>query len=194
MAEGKLSTDLFVPNQRAWSAWLRQHHALSPGVWLRLAKKAAATATSLTYAQALEEALRYGWIDGQKRAQDDRFWLQRFVPRGPRSIWSKINRRNAEALIAAGRMTPAGLAAVERARRDGRWSAAYDSQRTATLPPELVAALKANPRAAAFFATLDSRNRYAILYRIQTAKRPETRAARVATFVTMLARKQKLYP
>ena len=168
-------------------------HAGSPGIWLRLAKKGAATA-SLTYAEALEEALRYGWIDGQKRAHDDRWWLQRFVPRGPRSIWSKINRQKAEALIAAGRTTAAGLAAVERARRDGRWKAAYDSARTAAPPPELVAALKAAPKAAAFFATLDGRNRYSILHRIQTARRPETRAARIATFVRMLARKEKLYP
>jgi uncharacterized protein YdeI (YjbR/CyaY-like superfamily) len=189
---GKLSTVSFE-QRKAWAAWLRAHHATSPGVWLRLARKGAGAA-SLSYAEALEEALRYGWIDGQKRGGDDRWWLQRFAPRGPRSIWSKINRQKAEELMARGRMTAAGLAAVERARRDGRWDAAYDSPRTAAPPPELVAALEASPRAAAFFATLDGRNRYAILYRIQTAKKPETHAARIARFVGMLARKQKLHP
>jgi len=149
---------------------------------------------SITYAEALEAALCFGWIDGQSERVDDTWFVQKFTPRGPRSLWSKINCEKATALIAAGKMKPAGRAEVERARNDGRWARAYDSPSRATVPDDLAAALGKNARAAAFFATLDSRNRYAILHRVQTAKKPETRARRIADFVTMMARREKLYP
>ncbi len=145
-------------------------------------------------AEALEVALAWGWIDAQKRAHDDSWWLQRFTPRGPRSMWSKINREKALALIAAGEMKPPGMAEVERARRDGRWDSAYDSPSRASVPDDLAAALAASPRARAFFATLDSANRYAVLYRVQTARKAETRARRIAQLVAMLARHEKLHP
>lgn len=177
---------------RAWAAWLASHHADTAGVWLRLAKKDSGI-PSVTYAQALEVALAWGWIDGQKQAHDATAWLQRFTPRGPRSIWSKINRDKALALIAAGEMKPAGLAEVERAKRDGRWEAAYASQSRSTVPEDLAAALEASPRAAAFFGTLDSANRYAILFRLHTAKKPETRARRLALFLGMLERGEKIH-
>jgi len=178
---------------RAWSDWLAAHHASSRGVWLKLAKKASGVA-SVTYPEALEVALAWGWIDGQKKSHDDASWLQKFTPRGPKSIWSKINREKALALIAAGEMKPSGLAEVERAKQDGRWEAAYDSPSKATVPEDLAAALAANRRAAAFFATLNATNRYAVLFRIHTAKKPETRARRIATFVEMLAKGEKLHP
>jgi len=178
---------------RAWADWLASKHASSRGVWLKLAKKASGI-ESITYAEALEEALAWGWIDSQKVAFDDTAWLQKFTPRGPKSIWSKINREKALALIAAGKMKPSGLAEVERAQRDGRWEAAYDSQSRMAVPEDLAAALTANPHAADFFATLNSANRYAVLFRIHTAKKPETRARRIAQFVKMLARHEKLHP
>jgi uncharacterized protein YdeI (YjbR/CyaY-like superfamily) len=162
-------------------------------VWLACVKKDAGV-PGVTYAEALDVALCHGWIDGQKRKGDERHFLQRFTRRGPRSRWSKINRTRAEALIAEGAMLPAGLAEVERARADGRWEAAYDSHRTATVPPDLEAALAAEPAAAAFFAGLDSANRYAVLYRVQEAKRPETRARRIAKYVAMLAAGEKIHP
>jgi uncharacterized protein YdeI (YjbR/CyaY-like superfamily) len=177
----------------AFGAWLGEHHAVSPGIWLKLRKKGPGV-TALDYAQALDVALCHGWIDGRKKAFDDRYWLQRFTPRRPRSRWSRINREKAEALIEQGRMRPAGLAEVDRARADGRWAAAYDGARTASVPGDLAAALAAAPAAAEFFATLDSANRYAILYRVQEAKKPETRARRIATFVAMLAEGKKLHP
>jgi uncharacterized protein YdeI (YjbR/CyaY-like superfamily) len=177
----------------AWGTWLAANHASSPGVWLKIAKKGG-DEPSVTYAEALEASLAWGWIDGQKGALDDAWWLQRFTPRGPRSPWSKINRDKALALIASGAMKPAGLAEVERAKRDGRWDAAYASQSRAVVPPDLAAALAANRRAAGFFDTLEARNRYAILYRVDTAKKPETRARRIATFVAMLERHEKLHP
>jgi len=177
----------------AWSTWLAAHHASSRGLWLRIAKKGSKTA-SITYADALEVALTWGWIDGQKGKLDETAWLQRFSPRGPKSIWSKINRDKAIALIEAGSMQPAGLAEIERAKRDGRWEAAYDSQSRATVPPDLAEALAANPRAAAFFETLKSYNRYAILFRIHTAKKATTRAARIEKFVGMLAKHEKVHP
>ncbi|MBK9714155.1 MAG: YdeI/OmpD-associated family protein [Kouleothrix sp.] len=178
---------------REWAAWLEQHHAASTGVWLRLARKASGIA-SVTYDQALEVALCYGWIDGQKKSHDQASWLQKFTPRGARSIWSKINREKAELLIERGAMMPAGLAAVERARQDGRWDAAYDSQRAAVVPDDFQAALDQSPAALAFFATLSSRNRYALLFRIQTAKKAETRARRIEQFIRMLAKHETLYP
>jgi uncharacterized protein YdeI (YjbR/CyaY-like superfamily) len=178
---------------RAWSAWLALHHASSRGVWLKIAKKGSKSA-SVNYAEALEVALVWGWIDGQKGKLDDAWWLQRFTPRGPKSIWSKTNREKAVALIEAGKMKPPGHAEVERAKRDGRWEAAYASQSRATVPPDLAKALAANPRAARFFETLESHNRYAILFRVHTAKKRETRAARIEKYVAMLERHEKLHP
>jgi uncharacterized protein YdeI (YjbR/CyaY-like superfamily) len=173
--------------------WLGANRASSPGVRLKIAKKGCPK-PSVTYAEAVEQALAWGGIDGQKGAIDDWWWLQRFTPRGPRSPWSKINQDKALALIASGAMQARGLAEVERAKRDGRWAAAYASQSRAVVPPDLAAALAANRRAARFFETLEARNRYAILYRVQTAKKPETRARRIVTFVAMLARHEKLHP
>lgn len=178
--------------ERAFETWLRKHHATSDGLWLLIAK-AGATQPTVTYAQALDVALCHGWIDGQKKALDEQHWLQRFTPRRPRSLWSKANRGKAEALIAAGRMHASGLAEIERAKADGRWDAAYDSARTATVPPDLQAALDASPAAAAFFAQLDGANRYAVLWRVQTAKKPATRAQRIDTLVAMLARGEKIH-
>ena len=166
--------------------------ATSRGVWLRLAKKASGT-PSVTYAEAIGVALAWGWIDGQKRPGDETSWLQKFSPRGARSIWSKINRDKALALIASGAMQPPGLAEVERAKRDGRWDAAYDAPSRAAVPEDLAAALATSPRAAAFFATLDAANRYSVLFRIQTPKKPETRAKRIEHFVAMLARHEKIH-
>jgi uncharacterized protein YdeI (YjbR/CyaY-like superfamily) len=183
---------LELADRDAWAAWLGAGNASSPGVWLKIAKKGS-DARSVSYAEALDVALCHGWIDGQKRPLDDRFWLQRFTPRTPRSRWSKRNRALAERLIATGEMAPAGLREVERARADGRWEAAYDSHSTATVPPDLQAALDDNPAASAFFAGLDSANRYAILYRVQEARRPETRARRIATFVAMLAEGRRIH-
>jgi uncharacterized protein YdeI (YjbR/CyaY-like superfamily) len=178
----------------AWRTWLRAHHARSSGVLLRIPKASVETRAALTYASALEAALAWGWIDGQKRALDASAWLQRFTPRGPRSGWSKINRAKAEALIARGEMAAPGLAEVERARRDGRWARAYDSPRAATVPPDLATALAGDAKARAFFEALDGANRYAILYRVQTAKLPETRARRIETLVALCARNETLHP
>jgi len=177
----------------AWDAWLAAHHDSSPGLWLKIAKKGSA-GRSISYSEALDVALCHGWIDGQKGRHDDDYWLQRFTPRKPGSNWSKVNTERAAALIACGRMRPAGLGEVERAQADGRWEQAYESQSRVTVPEDLARALAANERARAFFATLDSANRYAILYRIGTAKRPETRAKRIDTFVTMLSEHKKIHP
>lgn len=174
----------------AFEAWLGENHAASPGIWLKLRKKGPEV-VALDYAQALEVALCYGWIDGQKAKFDDQWWLQRFTPRRPGSRWSKINRDKATALVEQGRMRPPGQAEIDRARADGRWAAAYDGARTATVPEDLAAALAAVPAAAAFFETLDRRNRYAVLYRVQDAKKAETRARRIEKFVAMLARGEK---
>lgn len=179
-------------SEEAWEQWLEAHHAASDGVWLKLAKKGSGV-PSVTYAEAVTVALCFGWIDGQSKRLDDRFYLQRFTPRRPRSIWSKINCAKALALMAEGRMRPAGLREVERAQADGRWDAAYDPPSKATVPDDLQAALAENPAAQAFFAGLNSRNRYAILQRIQTAKRPETRQKRIAATINMLAEGRKLY-
>ena len=177
-----------------WEAWLRAHHqTVTAGVWIKFARKGSGIPT-VTYRDALRVALRFGWIDGQARSHDESWYLQRFTPRRARSIWSKRNRDFATALIEAGEMEPAGLREVERAKADGRWDAAYDAPSTATVPDDLKAALDANPAAAEFFAGLDGRNRYAILHRVQTAKRPETRARRIETFVAMLEAGEKIYP
>jgi uncharacterized protein YdeI (YjbR/CyaY-like superfamily) len=180
-------------SQRAFAAWLAKHHASASGVWIKIAK-AASGITSIKYAEAVEEALCCGWIDSQSKGVDDRWYVQRFTPRGSRSPWSKINCAKATALIEAGRMKPAGLAEVERAMSDGRWERAYDSPSRAGIPGDLAARLKQDRRAAAFFKQLNSINRYAILHRLQTAAKPETRARRLEKFVEMLARKEKLYP
>jgi len=179
-------------NARAWSKWLATNHASSRGVWLKIAKKGA-TSASITYVEAVEVALAWGWIDGQKGKLDEAWWIQRFTRRGPKSIWSKVNREKAVALIETGNMKPPGLAEVERAKRDGRWEAAYESQSRATVPPDLAKALAANPRAARFFETLESHNRYAVLFRIHTAKKAETRAMRIEKFVAMLAKHEKVH-
>lgn len=177
----------------SWERWLKRHHADAAGVWLRMAKKDSGIA-SVNHPEALEVALCYGWIDGQRKAEDDKHFLQRFTPRTLRSTWSKINRDKALRLIEEGRMQLAGLAEVERARTDGRWDAAYDAQSIATVPADLQAALDANSKAGAFFAKLDSRNRYSVLFRTQGAKKPETRARRIAKFVEMLAKGEKIHP
>jgi uncharacterized protein YdeI (YjbR/CyaY-like superfamily) len=181
------------PTAAEWRAWLADHHAVANGLWLKIAKTASAECT-LSYAEALDEALCFGWIDAQTRGLDDDYWLKRFTPRKDGSRWSKINTQKAEALIAAGRMQPAGLAEIERARADGRWAAAYAGPRSIAVPDDLAAALGANAAAAEFFATLSSLNRYAILYRIGTVKRPETRARKIAQYVEMLAEHKTLHP
>jgi uncharacterized protein YdeI (YjbR/CyaY-like superfamily) len=173
-------------------AWLEENHAESQGIWLKIAKKGAAE-PSVTYAEALELALCFGWIDSQKRGHDERHFLQRFTPRRPRGRWSKINREKAEALVAAGSVRPAGMAEIEAAQADGRWEAAYEGQRTAKVPDDLQAELDANPAAAAFFADLDGANRYAIVYRLNDAKKPETRERRLRKFVAMLKRGEKIH-
>lgn len=198
----KTTPILSLATPAAWGAWLRTHHARSPGVFLRLARTSAERSVGpsakprapLTYATALEVALAWGWIDGQKKALDAGAWLQRFTPRTARSGWSKINRAKAEALIASGTMEAPGLAEVERAKEDGRWDRAYEGARLATVPSDLAHALARDAQARAFFEKLDGANRYAILYRLQTAKRPETRARRLQTFVEMCARHETLHP
>ena len=177
----------------AWEAWLEANNAASGGVWIKMAKKDSGV-QSVRYPEVLEIALCFGWIDGRREGLDERFFLQRYTPRRARSRWSRINRETAERLIAAGRMRPAGLAEVERARADGRWEAAYDSQRLMTVPDDLRRELDARPRARAFFEGLSSQNRYAILYRLHDAKRPQTRARRLATYVAMLEAGETLYP
>jgi uncharacterized protein YdeI (YjbR/CyaY-like superfamily) len=180
-------------NQKEWETWLDRNGSSSSGVWLRLAKKASGHST-VSYAEAVETALCFGWIDGQKRTENEHFWLQRFTPRTAKSIWSKINKAKAEALIAAGRMRPTGLREIDRAKQDGRWEAAYASPSNSTVPEDLQRALDANPRAKNFFSTLNSRNRYAILFRVQNAKKPETRARKIAQFVEMLGAGKMLHP
>jgi uncharacterized protein YdeI (YjbR/CyaY-like superfamily) len=172
--------------------WLEQNHASCEGIWLKIAKKGARE-PSVTYDEAVELALCFGWIDSQVRRFDDQHYLQRFTPRRPRGRWSKINREKAEALIEAGRMRPGGLAEVEAAQADGRWDAAYAGRRTAKVPPDLQRQLDANPTAAEFFASLDRANRYAIIYRLDDAKKPETRERRLKKFVAMLERGEKIH-
>jgi uncharacterized protein YdeI (YjbR/CyaY-like superfamily) len=184
---------LSFPSRAAWEAWLAQHHESSGGVWLMFAKKGSGMVT-VSYSDALDGALCYGWIDGQKGKLDDDHYLQRFTRRKARSRWSKINRGRAEALIARGEMRPAGLREVERAKADGRWEAVYLGQRTATVPDDLRRELENNAAAREFFATLDGANRYAILYRLHDAKKPETRARRLAKFVAMLEERKKIHP
>ncbi|HEV3288039.1 MAG TPA: YdeI/OmpD-associated family protein [Streptosporangiaceae bacterium] len=177
----------------AWDAWLAEHHDSSPGLWLKIPRKDTGAA-GIGYSDALDVALCHGWIDGQKGSHDGGYWRQRFTPRKPGSRWSRINTERVQALTAAGRMRPGGLRQVAQAQADGRWEQAYESQSRVTVPEDLARALAANERARAFFATLDSTNRYAILYRIGAAKRPETRARRVAAFVAMLSEHKKIHP
>jgi len=186
--------ELIVRDAAAWRAWLAEHHADPTGVWLVLAKKGTKNPTSLTYDQALEEALCHGWIDGQAGRRDEATYRQSFTPRRKRSAWSKRNTGIAERLHAEGRMHPAGQAEVERAKADGRWGAAYAGQASIELPPDLAEALAAEPKAQAMFEALNSQNRYAVLYRITTAKRSDTRARRIEQFVAMLARGETVYP
>jgi uncharacterized protein YdeI (YjbR/CyaY-like superfamily) len=175
-----------------WSRWLADNHDCAKELWLRLAKKGAGGKT-VTRGEALEVALCYGWIDGQARTENDDYWLQRFTPRTRRSKWSKINCQAAEALIAAGRMKRSGLAAVEAAKADGRWEAAYASPRNMTVPDDLARELERRPKARTLFSTLDAQNRYAILYRIHDAKKPEARARRIAKYLDMLDRGETIY-
>jgi uncharacterized protein YdeI (YjbR/CyaY-like superfamily) len=187
-------TDATLPfeSAAAWEEWLAREHGAQNGVWVKIAKKATGIPT-VTHAEALDIALCYGWIDGQRKSFDDQWFLQRFTPRRPRSNWSKVNRAKVDKLVAEGRMQPAGLREVERAKADGRWDAAYDPPSAATVPPDLQQALDADPAAADTFAKLNSQNRFAILYRVQDAKRPETRARRIEKFVAMLSAGERLY-
>lgn len=176
-----------------FARWLTKHHASSRGIWLQLMKKASGRA-SVTYQEALGVALAWGWIDGQLKSLDEHSFLRKFTPRGARSIWSKINRDKALALIETGEMKPPGLAEVERAKADGRWHVAYDSAKTAKVPPDLAAAFAKSPRAKAFFEQLEARNRYAVLFRVQAPKKAETRERKVREIVAMLERGQKFHP
>jgi uncharacterized protein YdeI (YjbR/CyaY-like superfamily) len=186
--------ELIVADSAAWRTWLEQHHDQGSGVWLVLAKKGTEQPTSLTYDEALEQALCHGWIDGQLRRRDGATYRQRFTPRRARSAWSERNVGIAERLMAEGRMHGSGLAAVEQAKADGRWESAYPRQSAIEVPADLAAALAAEPRAQAMFAILTAQNRYAVLYRVQTARRPDTRARRIAAFVAMLAREETVHP
>ena len=178
---------------RSFETWLARNHAKASGIRVKFAKKSSGL-KSITFAEALDIALCYGWIDGQGKGLDENWYSGRFTPRRARSTWSKVNRDNVARLIAEGRMQPAGQAEIDRAKADGRWDAAYDPPSKATVPDDLAAAFKKKPKAKRFFDTLDSQNRYAVLHRIQTAKKPETRAKRIATFVEMLAKGEKVYP
>ncbi len=177
---------LDLPDCDAWESWLQANHASSSGLWLRLAKKSASV-TSVSHEEALEEAIRYGWIDGQRLARDEDSFLQRFTPRGPRSKWSQINRSKALRLIEEERMTAAGLAAVRAAQQDGRWERAYEPQSRATVPPDFQQELDRNPAAKEFFETLRGTRRYAFLYRLHETTRPEARARRIAAYLELLS-------
>jgi uncharacterized protein YdeI (YjbR/CyaY-like superfamily) len=186
------ATPTLFRSARAFETWLKKHHATSDGLWLKIAKRGA-DEPSVTYAEAVEIALCWGWIDSQKKSLDDQHFLQRFTPRRARSVWSKINVDKVAALIEAGRMQAPGHAQVEAAQADGRWARAYDGARTSAVPEDLRAALDAEPRAKAFFATIDAANRYAVLWRLQTAVKAETRARRIVQLVQMLARGETLH-
>jgi len=180
-------------SQKAWATWLKKNHRKNPGLWLRFAKKSSGL-RCVNYQEAIEVALCYGWIDGQARPENEQTWSQRFVPRSPKSLWSKINRKKAQALIANGKMKAAGLAAIKAAKKEGRWKSAYDSPSKAKVPDDLQAALDAHPEAKAFFETLNRQNRYAILWRIQTAKKVETRARKIQEYIEMLERSDTIHP
>ena len=187
------SSILLFHDQQAWAAWLDKNHRTSLGVWLRLAKKGSGM-QSASYGEALDVALCYGWIDGQKKGESENACLQKFAPRAPRSIWSQINRQKALALIKAGQMKPFGMEAIERAKENGRWDAAYESPGMATVPSDFQAVLDKNARAKSFFGALDRGNRYAVLFRIQTAKKPETRIKRIQRFIKMLEKHERVHP
>lgn len=196
MAKKELLEDkpiLEFREKNAWTKWLEKNHDKSSGVWLRFAKKDSGL-KSIGKSDSLDAALCYGWIDGQARSEGDMTWLQKYTPRTKKSIWSKINREKVQALIKSGEMRAAGLAEIERAKKDGRWDAAYDSSKTIQVPDDLRDALAKNKKAKAFFEKLDSRNRYAILFRTHNAKKAETRAKRIKQFVEMLERGEKIYP
>ncbi|MBI3563281.1 MAG: YdeI/OmpD-associated family protein [Gammaproteobacteria bacterium] len=178
--------------RKDWASWLQKNHSSSSGVWLQLAK-ADTGIRSVSYEEAVEVALCFGWIDGQKKKFDDQYWLQKFTPRSKKSVWSKINKEKALALIASGKMKPAGLKAVEAAKLDGRWNSAYDAASKSVVPKDFQSALDGNVQARKFFATLDNRNRYAVLFRIQTARNAEVRAKKIAQFVQMLERNEKIH-
>ncbi len=193
MADAKSLPIVLFPDRSAFATWLAANHAASPGLWLQLAKKGASV-RSLSYAEAVDVALGWGWIDSQKQAHDAGSWLQRFTPRGPRSIWSTINRDKVQALIARGEMFAPGLAEVQRAQADGRWDAAYAPASTIEVPEQFATALAASPKAHAAFAALDGANRYAMLFRLQTAKKPETRERHVERFIAMLLAGEAIHP
>src|SRR6202521_1291950 len=178
--------------RKDFAAWLEKNHKTSPALWVRIAKKASGV-KSITYAEGVEVALCYGWIDAQKLPESEATWLQRFMPRRPRSIWSKVNREKALALIANGQMTQGGLMEIERAKQDARWEAAYDSQAGASVPSEFEEELERHPKAKEFFKTISAANRYAIIWRLQTAKKAETRAKRMRSFIEMLERGETLH-
>ena len=186
-----VSSTLFK-SAKAFETWLKKNHATAHGVWLKIAK-AGANQPSVTYSEAVNIALCWGWIDGQKKSLNSQHSLQRFTPRRPRSLWSKTNVDKVGALIEAGRMQAPGYAQIEAAKADGRWARAYDGARTSAVPEDLLAAMEAQPRAKAFFATIDAANRYAVLWRIQTAVKAETRARRIAQLVDMLARGERIH-
>ena len=185
-------TPTVFKNAKAFETWLRQHHATSAGLWLKIAKRGAIDA-SVTYLEAVEISLCWGWIDGQKKGWDEQYFLQRFTPRRARSVWSKINVDKVSALIKAGRMQAPGLAQIEATKADGRWARAYDGARTSVVPEDLIAALDAAPKAKAFFSTINATNRYAVLWRIQTAVKAATRARRIAQLVEMLGRGETVH-
>ncbi|MDM5336515.1 YdeI/OmpD-associated family protein [Fictibacillus enclensis] len=184
---------VWFESQQALEKWLEEHHVSSPGIRIHIAKKNSGKATP-SYAEAVESALCYGWIDSRKEKYDDQTWLQRFTPRGPKSIWSKVNKEKAEELLAAGRMKSAGLRAIEMAKENGLWEKAYSPQSEKSLPVDFQKALDQRPNAKAYFETLNSQNRYAILFRLQTAKKPETRMKRMSQFLEMLEKGEKIYP
>jgi uncharacterized protein YdeI (YjbR/CyaY-like superfamily) len=192
MTEHKGLPVLAFASQGLWESWLVEHGAASRGVWVKFAKKSSGVA-SVGKSEAIETALAFGWIDGQLDRFDEQFWLVRFTPRGSKSKWSQINVDTATRLLASGKMNPAGLVEVERAKADGRWDAAYAPQSKAEIPDDLQAALDAQPTAKAFFATLKGADRYAVLYRIHDAKTEETRVARIEKFVSMLALGQTIH-
>lgn len=188
----ELAQHLFE-DQLAFETWLELNHSSSPGIWLQIAKKGSRI-ESITYDQAVESGLCYGWIDSQKEKLDDKSWIQRFTPRGAKSIWSKINKDRAEALIESGRMKPSGLKAIDAAKKNGEWDKAYEPQSNATIPEDFALELERNADAKAFYETLDRQNKYAISFRIHTAKKQETRVKRIQEFIMMLQNGEKIYP
>ncbi|CAM3092766.1 YdeI/OmpD-associated family protein [Paenibacillus lupini] len=184
---------LFFPDQSAFEEWLASHHDQSPGIWLQISKKNAAR-PSVTYHEALDVSLCYGWIDSHKKTFDEESWIQRFSPRGPKSIWSKVNKDKAEGLIAAGKMQPSGFKSIETAKQNGLWDKAYESQSNATIPEDFAIELARNEKAQQFFDTLDKQNRYAILFRIHNVKKQETRVKKIHQFIEMLEKGEKIYP